>query len=301
MTEVALDPVIHTEGLTKAYGKNRGIVDVDMDVYAGEIFGFLGPNGAGKTTTIRTLLDFLHPTSGRAQIFGLDTRRDSVAVHALVGNLPGEYDLGGKLTGRQLVRFYGRLRGVTDISYADELAERLGAEMDRPLRHLSRGNKQKIGIVQALFHRPPLLVLDEPTSGLDPLVQDEFLHLLEEARDDGRTVFFSSHALSEVERVCDHVGIVREGELVALETTDTLLEKRLRRMTIEFADPVDPAPFAALAGVSDVQAEGRRLNLVLHDGLDDVLKLAARSTVVDLELRHPSLEEIFLTYYGATL
>lgn len=296
-----MDPVIHTERLTKSYGKNRGIVDVDLDVYPGEIFGFLGPNGAGKTTTIRTLLDFLHPTSGRAQIFGLDTRRDSVAVHALVGNLPGEYDLGGKPTGRQLVRFYGRLRGVADISYADELAERLGAEMDRPLHHLSRGNKQKIGIVQTLFHRPPLLVLDEPTSGLDPLVQDEFLHLLEEARDEGRTVFFSSHALSEVERVCDHVGIVREGELVALETTDTLLEKRLRRMTIEFAEPVAPAAFAALPGVSDVQMEGPRLTLVLHDGLDDVLKLAARHTVADLELRHPSLEEIFLTYYGATL
>ena len=296
-----MDPVIHTERLTKSYGKNRGIVDVDLDVYAGEIFGFLGPNGAGKTTTIRTLLDFLHPTGGRAQIFGLDTRDDSVAVRALVGNLPGEYDLGGKLTGRQLVRFYGRLRGVTDLSYADELAERLGAEMDRPLRHLSRGNKQKIGIVQALFHRPPLLVLDEPTSGLDPLVQDEFLHLLEEARDDGRTVFLSSHALSEVERICDHVGIVREGELVALETTETLLEKRLRRMTIEFAEPVDPAPFTALTGVSDVQVDGPRLTLVLRDGLDAVLKLAARSTVVDLELRHPSLEEIFLTYYGATL
>jgi len=244
-----MDPVIHTEKLTKSYGKNRGIVGVDLDVFPGEIFGFLGPNGAGKTTTIRTLLDFIHPTGGRATVFGFDTRKDAVDVHALVGNLPGEYNLDNKMTGDQLIRFYGRLRGVTDYAYAAEVAERLGVEMTRPLHHLSRGNKQKIGIVQALFHRPPLLILDEPTSGLDPLVQDEFLHLLEDARDEGRTVFFSSHVLSEVERVCDHVGIVREGELVAMETTETLIQKRLRRMTLQFAVPVDPAEFAGLPGI----------------------------------------------------
>jgi ABC-2 type transport system ATP-binding protein len=205
------------------------------------------------------------------------------------------------MTGDQLIRFYGRLRGVTDFGYAAEVAERLGAEMTRPLRHLSRGNRQKIGIVQALFHKPPLLIMDEPTAGLDPLVQDEFLHLLEDARDEGRTVFFSSHVLSEVERVCDHVGIVREGELAALETTQSLLQKRLRRMTLEFAEPVDPAVFAGLEGVSDVQVDGTRVTLTLQDGLDHVVKLAARHTLVDLDVRRPSLEEIFLAYYGATL
>jgi ABC-2 type transport system ATP-binding protein len=155
--------------------------------------------------------------------------------------------------------------------------------------------------VQALFHRPPLLILDEPTSGLDPLVQDEFLHLLEDARDEGRTVFFSSHVLSEVERVCDHVGIVREGELVAMETTDTLIQKRLRRMTLQFAAPVDPAEFAGLPGVTEVEVDGSTIHLTLNDGVDDVVKVAARHTLVDVDLRRPSLEEIFLAYYGAAL
>jgi ABC-2 type transport system ATP-binding protein len=296
-----MEAVIHTEKLTKRYGKNRGIVDVDLDVYPGEIFGFLGPNGAGKTTTIRTLLDFIHPTSGRASIFGFDTQDDSVEAHALLGNLPGEYNLDQKMTGEQLIRYYGRLRGVTDFGYAGEVAERLGAEMSRPLHHLSRGNKQKIGIVQALFHRPPLLILDEPTTGLDPLVQDEFLHLLEDAREEGRTVFFSSHVLSEVERVCDHVGIVREGELVALETTETLIQKRLRRMSLQFASPIDLNEFAALPGVSEARAEGNTVHLTLNDGIDGVIKVAAQHTLIDVDLRRPSLEEIFLAYYGATL
>ena len=202
------------------------------------------------------------------------------------------------MTGEQLLRHLADLRGVADLTYARELAERLDAELARPIRDLSRGNKQKIGLLQALFHRPALLVLDEPTSGLDPLVQEQFHGILAEVKANGATVFLSSHVLSEVEHLCDHVGIIRDGRLVAMETTDSLLGRRLRMVTIRFDRPVDAAPFAALAGVSDVQADGDHMSMALHDGLDQVVKLAARHTVVDLEISRPSLEDVFLAYYG---
>lgn len=293
-----MEAVIRTEKLTKTYGNDRGILDLDLDVRPGEIFGFLGPNGAGKTTTIRTLLDFLHPTSGAATIFGLDSRTHSVEIRAAVGNLPGEFTLEPRLTGEELLRYLGRLRGVADLSYGHELAGRLDADLTRPIGRLSRGNKQKIGLVQAMFHRPPLLVLDEPTGGLDPLVQESFLDVMRETAAEGRTVFFSSHVLSEVERVCDRVGIIKEGRLVALETTETLLKKRLRRMVLRFSEPVDAAAYAALAGVEEVRADGDAVVLMLRDGLDAVVKLTAGFPLVDMELEHPSLEEVFLTYYG---
>jgi ABC-2 type transport system ATP-binding protein len=289
---------IETERLTKTYGRNPGIRDVDLVVNEGEVFGFLGPNGAGKTTTIRTLLNFLRPTSGRARVFGMDTRRESVAVRARVGNLPGEFALEDRMSGEKLLRYFARLRGVKDLGYAHELAERLGADLRRPMRRLSRGNKQKIGLVQAMFHRPPLLILDEPTGGLDPLVQEEFLEIVGEVRAEGRTVFFSSHVLSEVERVCDRVGIIRGGELVTVETTETLVNKAFRHMSLTFESPVDPRPFETLPGVRNVKADGRRLSFTLYDNLDEVVKLAARHRLVNMDYERPSLEEIFLTYYG---
>lgn len=293
-----MDLVIHTEDLTKSYGPRRGIVSVNLDVVAGEVFGFLGPNGSGKTTTIRTLLDLMRPTSGKAFLFGLDSHRDSVSIRSRVGNLPGEFNLDDRLTGEQFIGFFARLRGVGDLSYARTLADRLDLDLRPPMRQLSKGNRQKVGLVQALFHRPPLVILDEPTSGLDPLVQEEVHAVLHEVRAEGRTVFFSSHVLSEVEHLCDRVGIVREGELVAVETTESLLNKRLRHMTITFAQPVEGEPFAALSGVSDVRVNGATLSLGLTDGLDQVVKLAARHTVIDMELPRPSLEEVFFTYYG---
>jgi ABC-2 type transport system ATP-binding protein len=289
---------IETERLTKTYGRNPGIRDVDLVVNEGEVFGFLGPNGAGKTTTIRTLLNFLRPTSGRARVFGMDTRRESVAVRARVGNLPGEFALEDRMSGEKLLRYFAWLRGVKDLGYAHELAERLGADLRRPMRRLSRGNKQKIGLVQAMFHRPPLLILDEPTGGLDPLVQEEFLEIVGEVRAEGRTVFFSSHVLSEVERVCDRVGIIRGGELVTVETTETLVNKAFRHMSLTFESPVDPRPFETLPGVRNVKADGRRLSFTLYDNLDEVVKLAARHRLVNMDYERPSLEEIFLTYYG---
>jgi ABC-2 type transport system ATP-binding protein len=228
----------------------------------------------------------------------MDTRRESVAVRARVGNLPGEFALEDRMSGEKLLRYFARLRGVKDLGYAHELAERLGADLRRPMRRLSRGNKQKIGLVQAMFHRPPLLILDEPTGGLDPLVQEEFLEIVGEVRAEGRTVFFSSHVLSEVERVCDRVGIIRGGELVTVETTETLVNKAFRHMSLTFESPVDPRPFETLPGVRNVKADGRRLSFTLYDNLDEVVKLAARHRLVNMDYERPSLEEIFLTYYG---
>ena len=289
---------IETEKLTKSYGrKARGIEEVNLAVEEGEVFGFLGPNGAGKTTTVRTLLGFLRPTGGRGEVFGLDIRKDSVEVRARVGNLPGEFALEDKMTGEGLLRFFARLRGVKDLGYARELAERLGAELHRPMRRLSRGNKQKIGLVQAMFHRPPLLILDEPTGGLDPLVQEEFLDIIEEVKAEGRTVFFSSHNLAEVERVCDRVGIIRGGRLVAVETTETLVDKSFRHVVLTFAEDVDPKPFEALSGVKDLKAGGNRLAFTLYEDLDEMVKLAAGHELVNMEYERPSLEEVFLTYY----
>ena len=294
-----MSAAIDTERLTKTYGRrSRGIERVDLTVEEGEVFGFLGPNGAGKTTTIRTLLGFLRPTGGRAWVFGMDIRRRSVDIRKWVGNLPGEFALEDKMTGEELLRFFARLRGVRDLGYAYELSERLGADLRRPMRRLSRGNKQKIGLIQAMFHRPPLLVLDEPTAGLDPLVQEEFLEIVGEVRGEGRTVFFSSHVLSEVERISDRVGIIRNGRLAAVEPTHELVNKAFRHVRLDFDAAVDPKPFAVLPGVRDLKAEEKSLYFTLHDNLDEVVKLAARNRLLNMEYERPSLEEIFLTFYG---
>jgi ABC-2 type transport system ATP-binding protein len=292
---------ILTEKLTKRYGHRLGIEDLDLEVRPGEVFGFIGPNGAGKTTTIRLLLDLLRPTSGRATVLGLDTHHDSVAVRRSIGYLPGEFGLDVRMTGRQLISYYSRLRELDHLGSAPRLAERLGLDLDLPMGRLSRGNRQKIGVLQALFHHPPLLILDEPTTGLDPLVQDTFLQMVREARDEGRTVFLSSHVLSEVERVCDRVAIVRGGRLAALETTTSLLEKRRKRLTLVFSAPVDASLFAVLPGVSDVSTQGSTVSLRLHDGIDRVIKLAARHTLVDLSVEHPTLDEVFMGYYDERL
>jgi ABC-2 type transport system ATP-binding protein len=290
--------VIELDRLTKRYGAARGVEDVSMTVAEGEVFGFLGPNGAGKTTTIRTLLDLLHPTSGRARVFGLDSRRDGVAVHARLGNLPGDFAYEPRATGRELLTYLARLRGVRGLGRAGALAERFDADLDRPLGQLSRGNRQKIGLVQAAFHTPELLMLDEPTTGLDPLMQEEFLTFVGEERRAGRTVFLSSHELGEVERACDRVGIIRAGRLAAVEVVADVTARAYRHVTVEFAEPVDPREFAALAGVSAVHADGRRIAFKAAGDVDPVIKAAARHTVTDIELQHPTLEEIFLTYYG---
>jgi ABC-2 type transport system ATP-binding protein len=288
---------IATVGLTKSYGRARGIVDVDLRVEPGEVFGFLGPNGAGKTTMIRLLLDLIRPTRGSARVLGLDAHADAVDVHRRVGYVPGSPALPERLTGRELCAWLGRLRGLPDPAGVDALAARLSVDLDRPIRVLSTGNRQKVALVQALVHRPDLLLLDEPTAGLDPIVQETFDEIVREVAADGRTVFLSSHRLDEVQQVCDRVGIIAEGRLVAVDRVDDLRNRAWRTVTVEFAAPVDPGPFAALPGVDAVEVHGRVLRLRAVGDLDALVKLAASHHVVDLVSEPPELEEIFLSYF----
>ena len=254
-----MPPIIQTEKLTKSYGKHRGIVDLDLEVTEGEAFGFLGPNGAGKTTTIRTLLDHLRPTSGVARIFGIETTADPVAIHKRVGYLPGEFTLYDKLTGAQTIQYFANLRGGVDREYQRSLIERLDVDPSRKFKEYSKGNKQKIGLVVALQHRPDLLMLDEPTSGLDPLVQQTFYGVIREAKAEGRTVFLSSHILSEVERTCDRVAIIRDGLLARVDSVEALRDLAHHQVELRFVGEVPVAAFSGLPGVSDVSAEGNVL------------------------------------------
>ena len=290
--------IIQTEKLTKAYGAYRGIIDVDLEVSQGEVFGFLGPNGAGKSTTIRTLLDLIRPTSGRATVFGIDTTADPVAIHRRVGYLPGEFDLYDKLTGGDTIEYFANLRGGVDRTYAAELVERLDLDPSRKFREYSKGNKQKVGLVVALQHRPELLILDEPTSGLDPLVQHTFFDIVAEARREGRTVFLSSHVISEVDRTCDRVAIIREGRLVQVGTLDAVRDLAVHHVELHFAESVPTAPFETLPGVSHVVAEDRTIRLQVAGPVGPVLKAAAGHELVDVVSREPNLEEVFLAQYG---
>jgi ABC-2 type transport system ATP-binding protein len=290
--------VIQTEKLTKYYGRYRGIVDVDLEVNEGEAFGFLGPNGAGKTTMIRTLLDHIRPTSGRATIFGIDTTADPVAIHRRLGYLPGEFALYDKLTGGQTLEYFANLRGGIDKGYQKGLIARLDVDPTRRFREYSKGNKQKIGLIIALQHRPELLLLDEPTSGLDPLIQQEFYAVIREAKAEGRTVFLSSHILSEVEKTCDRVAIIREGRLVRVDRTDALRDLAHHTVELVFAGPVPADEFASLPGVSDVVAEDHVLRMRVSGNIAPVVRAAARYELADFVSREPSLEETFLAEYG---
>jgi ABC-2 type transport system ATP-binding protein len=274
------------------------VIDLSFAVKPGEVFGYLGPNGAGKTTTIRTMLDFIRPTSGRVALFGLDSRDDAVEIHRRIGYLPGELALYEKLTGAELLQHFAALRGRVDLSYVRELAERFDCDLSVRIRSLSHGNKQKVALIQAFMHRPELLVLDEPTTGLDPIVQQEFHRAVEEVRTDGRTVFLSSHVMPEVERLCDRVAIIREGRLVAVEDVGEMKSKAVRTLDIHFAKPVPAEAFAQLPGVREIAAQGDVLHMTVAGPLDAIVKEAARHEVVDLESHEPSLEEIFLAFYG---
>ena len=290
--------VIETQQLTKSYGSHRGIIEVDLSVTEGEAFGFLGPNGAGKTTMIRTLLDHLRPTSGRATIFGIDTTADPVAIHRRLGYLPGEFALYDKLTGGQTIEYFANLRGGVDPAYQRELMDRLDVDPSRRFREYSKGNKQKIGLVVALQHRPELLLLDEPTSGLDPLIQQEFYTVIREAKGEGRTVFMSSHILSEVERTCDRVAIIREGRLLRVDRVGALRDMAHHTVEIRFAGAVPLAEFEGLPGVSDVVAEDHVLRMRVSGGITPVVQAAARHELTDFVSREPTLEESFLAEYG---
>ncbi|MGH2539329.1 MAG: ATP-binding cassette domain-containing protein [Actinomycetota bacterium] len=291
--------VVQMEALTKRYGSSRGVEELTFEVSEGEVFGFLGPNGAGKTTTIRTMLDFIRPTTGSVRVFGLDPHSDEVDVHARIGYLPGELALYERMTGADYLQTFSALRGGVDPAHIDALADRLLLDLTRRIEDLSHGNKQKIGLVQAFMHQPDLLILDEPTQGLDPLVQQTFYALLEEQRARGVTVFLSSHVMPEVERVCDRVAIVREGRLVAVEDIGSLKARALRHVELHFDEPVGAEAFAHLPSVRSVQAHGDALSIAIEGTVDAVVKQAARFTVVNIETREPSLEDLFLAYFRA--
>ncbi len=294
-----MSAIIEVENLTKSYGSKRGILDVSFQVEEGEVFGFLGPNGAGKTTTIRLLMALLRADAGTARIAGLDVWQQSVEIKRLIGYLPGELSLDPNLTGGQILEYFGHLRGGIDQAYLKQLIARLDCDPSRKFRQYSSGNKRKIGIIQAFMHRPRLLILDEPTSGLDPLNQQEFDRMVKEVRDDGRTVFLSSHVLSEVEQTCTRVGIIREGQLVRVGGVAELKDIKRYEITITFADAVPAEAFETLDGVAQVKtlADGHALRLTMQGEADAVIKAAAQHAVVTLTSHEPSLEDIFLRYY----
>ena len=287
--------VIRAERLTKNYGPNRGIIDVDFSVEPGETFGFLGPNGAGKTTTIRLLLDLIRPTGGRLSVFGLDSRRDSVAIRRRLGYLPGDFRLYERMTGRDVLEYFGHLRGSR--GRAEQVAERLDLDLDRRIKELSRGNRQKIGLVQAFMHDPDLLVLDEPTSGLDPLVQETFYELVTEVTDRGGTVFLSSHVLSEVQHVADRVGLIREGRLQLVDTVDNLRARSFTHIEATFGEPPAPDAFTGIPGAEEVDRHGDVIRFALEGEIDPLLKALARFRVRALDVHEADLEDIFMALY----
>jgi ABC-2 type transport system ATP-binding protein len=289
------DP-IRTEALMKSYGRRRGLAGLDLQVHPGEVYGFLGPNGAGKTTTIRILLDLIRPTSGQATLFGESPRTGGPALRRRVGYLPGDFTVLGGQTGRELLTHLAHLRGGVAGDRIDGLAGRLDLDLSTRISKLSKGNRQKVGVVQAFMHQPELLILDEPSSGLDPIIQQRFLELVAEARAAGQTVFMSSHVLSEVQQSADRVGIIREGRLVAVEAVESFRRRAVRRVEIEFDEPVPPDAFN-LPDVRDVRIEGTVLRCRLTGRPDGLVKAAARFGVAAIKVEEPDLEELFLTYY----
>ena len=289
---------IHTERLTKHYGDVHALVDLDLEVRVGEVFGFLGPNGSGKTTMIRTVLDEIRATAGRASILGLDSHEKSVEIRRHIGYVPGDLALYPNLTGRDTLTYFANLRGGVDWDYVDELAVRLDADLSKKVGDLSSGNRQKVGLIQAFMNRPELLVMDEPSSGLDPLMQREFQTMMSEVVAEGRTVFLSSHTLSEVQRVADRVGIIRHGHLIALEAVASLRSKAIRRVDLFFDADVDESVFVGLPGVREVESQNHHVVLSFDGQMETLLKVATdRYSLIDITTQEADLEEIFLTYY----
>jgi ABC-2 type transport system ATP-binding protein len=297
-------PVIQSNGLVKRFGRGRdaktALAGLDLSVDEGEVYGFLGPNGAGKTTTIRLMLDLIRPSAGEIRVFGAFPR-DNAGIRGKVGYLPGDFVVNPRLSGRELLTFLGDVRGGVPVARIDELAQRFDLDLTRRIGHLSKGNRQKVGLVQAFMHRPPLLVLDEPSSGLDPFLQQQFIELVRDASANGQTVFMSSHMLSEVQATCHRVGIIREGRLVTVANVDELREQAQRRIEITFSGPVATAEFEALPELRNITVTagpgGTMLRALLAGSPDGLVKAAARHEVVGLLAEEPELEELFFTFY----
>ncbi len=291
-------PVIRAENLTKFYGKKMGIQNVQLQVEPGEVFGYLGPNAAGKTTTIRLLMDFMRPTSGTALLFGLDSRKKSPEIRKKVGYLPGELSLYQNLKVREILLHFAHFRQDVHWNFVEELAERLKCDLSHPIHTLSQGNKQKVGVIQAMMHKPELLILDEPTSGLDPLIRQEFYKLIMEFKAEGKTIFLSSHVLPEVERVCDRVGIIRSGKLIVVENVAKLKKKRIRQVELTLADPVKKDFFSDLKNICDLHVDNNRIRCQISGDINPFIRKIAQLRIIDFSSHQPGLEDIFLAYYG---
>jgi ABC-2 type transport system ATP-binding protein len=294
-----MNDVIRTEGLTKYYGSRRGLDGLELEVREGEIYGFLGPNGAGKTTTIRILMDLIRPTDGQAHVLSQDPREGGPALRRRLGYLAGDFTVDGGQSSHELLTHLAHLRGGVAQQRIDQLADRLNLDLQVRIRSLSKGNRQKVGLVQAFMHEPELLILDEPTSGLDPMLQQIFLALVREAKAADQTVFMSSHVLSEVQQTADRVGIIRDGRMVVVESVDALRRRAVRRVEIHFDEPVSADAFIGVENVLDVVSDGPMLRCRLAGRADALVKTAARYPVESMVIEEPDLEELFFTYYQA--
>jgi beta-exotoxin I transport system ATP-binding protein len=298
--EPTTDPeiAIRVTGLVKRFGEIEAVRGIDLEVRRGEVFGFVGPNGAGKSTTIRCMLDLIRPTAGTIDVLGKDPRRDGVDIRRHIGYVPGELRLPERATSSEYVASIGRLRGGLDAALSEKIAGRLQIDLDRRMRDLSTGNRRKVALLLAFAARPDLLILDEPTSGLDPLMQHEFLAMIREARDDGTTVFLSSHVLSEVQRAADRVAVLRAGKIVAQGTVDELRGHARQRIEVWFSDAVPDAELLAIPGLVDPAVEGRRLAATLSGPIDPVIAALSKHRVASLVVEEPNLEDAFLDLYG---
>ncbi|MBF6412782.1 ABC transporter ATP-binding protein [Nocardia cyriacigeorgica] len=289
---------IRTEGLTKHYGKHVALTDLDLEVREGEVFGFLGPNGAGKSTTIRILLDLIRPTSGRVEVLGMDPRAGGAELRHRIGYLPGELAIEGRHSARELLAFLADQRGDVAQRRITELAELLDLDLAKKVGSMSKGNKQKVGIIAAFMHNPDLLILDEPTSGLDPLLQQRFLDLVTEAKNNGQTVFMSSHILTEVQQTADRAVIMRAGKLLGTENVEDLRKRSPRAVELIFGEEIFPDDFARLPGVRDLDIEGATLRCTTEGEVDALFKVAAKYQLVSVLSNEPDLEQIFFSLYG---
>lgn len=296
---MANTPAILIEGLSKTYGRGKrpALSNLNLAIQQGEIFGYLGPNGAGKTTTIRILLDLIRPSSGHAKLMGKDVQSDSVELHRRIGFLPGELNLWENQTGDAIINYFGNLRGGVDKSYLKRLLDRLEFDPTKKMRTYSQGNKRKIGLVLALMHKPEMLILDEPTNGLDPLMQKTFAELMREEKARGVTIFLSSHMLTEVQSICERVGILREGQLRAVENVHDLLGVNFKWITFKFREAVSESLLDGAPNVSEVTVDNHSLKFRLTGDIDPVLRAVNHLYIADIHTQEPTLEEIFLTYY----
>jgi ABC-2 type transport system ATP-binding protein len=291
-----METIIQTTNLTKFYGKNRGIENVSITVNKGDIFGFLGPNGAGKSTTIRTIMDFIRPTGGSASIFGMDCHRDSVAIRKRIGYIPGDFGLYGHMTGWKFLEYFGKVRGGYDAEAASDLAKKMDIKLDRRMKEYSRGMRQKVAIIQAFMNNPDLIIMDEPTNGLDPLVHQNFMDMLRENADRGTTIFMSSHVLSEVEKSCNRVAIIKEGGIVAEEQVEALRQKSGKILEVKFKEAPTREIFY-LPGISNVTRSNGTYRMNVTGNMEEILKEISAYKLADISIHQMTLEDIFMHYY----